>query len=353
LTLGPSTKFIFGGAFRKVGILLVVLGFVLAGLASVESNQYYVILGFAQSLSGLVFFSGIVLWLIESIRAKPSASEKYLIAGFVVVSVLAFFLFENVAPYSRGLGNYFFFSVLFGAVAALLGTIGAFASMINQRIGGGFLLAGPGLALLFSVLSDPSHALVYGLWWSVPAVLGILFFAKKREMIPRKGAAAMGFASLVLPWFNGLSSTWTPIGSQESSFYYFLPGINIPDTSQSLLSSTLYLALIPFSLVLIGSTLYLTSSIVKGSDIGRRKRSVVSGILLIVAGALAGLFLFGLGVILWVFGGRYISTAAFPSAGCWLALITGTIMTAPLSFRLEETRETAETTVQPMADQTV
>ena len=323
-------QFFFGNSLKLVGAILVIASLVLG-----FSPSLYV--GFGILLP--VLLSGVACWIVGAYKAKvPIPNIPVFVAVVVVVAVTSFLVFTGWGFYLFQLPSGSYVSILVGVPGILLGVAGAFVSMVNERAGGILLTVGALPALSLGILGDPSISPSLILWWSVPLALGLLFVMKKRALIRGKFLASMGFASCLLPWFTGWEWDWYPNGAQTHFFNYFLFGIVLRDADLQFFGYLLYFGLIPLALVVAGSTTFLSSLVREASAPTRRKRSVQSGIILIAASAISGTILLIISVVLQLIGGRYSQIEGLASAGCWLALLTGTIMAAPLSFNISQTR---------------
>lgn len=317
-------RFLFGTVPKLVGVILIIVAYVLA---------YFFFLGYEIILPILI--AGIVCWIVAYRRAKVSVpSTSQFAAVLTIFAVVGFLIFTGLANYLREIQGGFYPSIIIGAIGTLLGVSGAFISLVQQRTGGILLTIGPGLGLLSAIFGDQLTAAMSILWWGVPMVLGLVFLMKKRDSISKKTVAVLSFVSVLLPWFTVWEWDWYPTGVENHATNYFLFGVVVRDAGLQYLNYVFYLGIVPLILVLTGSTIFLRSLMAKASDAVFRKRSVQSGIMLMVASAISGTFLFLLSVVLFIFGGRYSQAGGFASAGCWLAFLTGTVMIAPLSFNI-------------------
>ncbi len=242
---------------------------------------------------------GVVLWTIGLRRAWTVNEKKTIFVYISTLGALFGLLVWNswVGQYSSslvfsGIGVFFLWA------APVLGLFGVFWSQTNERLRGALLVVGPGLGLLVWGIIDPPLILVPILWWGVPFVFGLAILTEKRAKITSKGIALMGFASLLLPWFTSIESSFTGSGTENTSSNVFLS-----DLVQFLYEN------------------WKT----KGSDLDRRSRSALSGPLLIAASVI------GASIFTIAYTYRFGSVVRLPSAGCWLALITGSMMTTTRS----------------------
>ena len=278
---------------------------------------------------------GVVLWTIGLRRAWTVNEKKTIFVYISTLGALFGLLVWNswVGQYSSslvfsGIGVFFLWA------APVLGLFGVFWSQTNERLRGALLVVGPGLGLLVWGIIDPPLILVPILWWGVPFVFGLAILTEKRAKITSKGIALMGFASLLLPWFTSIESSFTGNGTVNTSSNAFLSDLvqqgisvlGVGPVPYYWLATMLALPLIIITMVVAGSTIFLYENWkTKGSDLDRRSRSALSGPLLIAASVI------GASIFTIAYTYRFGSVVRLPSAGCWLALITGSMMTTTRS----------------------
>ncbi len=283
---------------------------------------------------------GVVLWTIGLRRAR-TVNEKR--TFFVYISTLGAIL--GLLVYNSWVGQYRYSLVLSGIgvffllASPVLGLWGVFWSDASERLRGALLVVGPGLGLLIWGIIDPLLILAPILWWGVPIVFGLAFLTEKRARITSKWIALMGFASLLLPWFTSIESSFTGTGTVNTSSNEFLSdlvqqGISVQGVrpfSNYWLITILALPLIVIAIIVVGSTIFFYENWkTQRSDLDHRRRSAFSGPLLIVASVMAA------SIFTIVYAYRFGSVVRLPSAGCWLALITGSMMTTPRPLRIQE-----------------
>ena len=337
---------------------------------------------------------GVILWR-TGLRRTRTITEKrtYFAYTSIIAAVLGYLAYNSrlgfygASQFASGLGVFF---LLFSPISGLVGVLSSHAS---ERRRGLFLVVGPGLGLLVWGVIDAPIFWVPILWWGVPFAFGLATLTKMKARITSKGLALMGFASLLLPWFTTLQSNCCGYADETTSSFltdFILLGtsvLGVRPLPYDVLTRILALPLIIITMVVVASTFFLYENWkTQPSDLDHGRRPALSGQRLIVASALAvtiitPIFFFdsfggmiGLPVVAasstlflyknWktqksgphhrkrsvlsgpllivasviaasvftiAYPSRYETIVTLPSAGCWLALITGSMMATPRS----------------------